>query len=108
MQTFAAADIHNVRVGGGDSDGSDGAGGLLVEDGLPGAPVIVGLPDAAVDRANVEDVGLAGHAGVGAGAAPAEGADVAPAHLAKRLGVNVLGLGLVSGGDSEQEEAQER
>ena len=62
MQSFTAADVDDLRVGGRDGDGADRAGGLLVEDRLPGAAVVGGLPDAAVDRADVEDVGLAGNA----------------------------------------------
>ncbi len=97
-----------LRIGGRDDDGADGAGGLLVEDGLPGAAVVGGLPDAAVDRADVEDVGLAGNAAQGASATAAEGADVAPAHLGERLGVDVLGLGVMDDGNGEQEQEKSK
>ena len=79
LESFAAAHVDGVGVGGGEGDGADGAGGLVVEDGLPGAAEVVGLPDAAVVDADVEDVGLGGDAGGADGAAAAVGSDVAPA-----------------------------
>ena len=62
-------------------DGADRLRRLVVEDRIPGAAVVVRLPDAAVDLPHVEDIGLAGHAGGGARPAAAERADHAPAHL---------------------------
>ncbi len=55
--------------------------------GIPGAAVVVRLPDTAVDLAHVENVWLAGNAGRGAGAAAAKRADHAPMQLL----VSVLG-----------------
>ena len=49
------------------------AGRLLVEDGLPGVAEVGGLPHPAVDRTDVKDIRLAGHAGDGAGATSAKG-----------------------------------
>ena len=63
LKAFAAADVDDVRIGRGDGDGADGAGGLAVEDGMPGAAEIVGLPDAAVVDADVEDIRLTGDTG---------------------------------------------
>ena len=77
---FAAADVDDVRIGRGDGEGADGAGRLVVEDRLPGAAGVGGLPDAAVVDADVEDVRLAGNAGRADGAAAAERADHPPAH----------------------------
>ena len=79
LQAFAAADVDDVGIGRRDGERADGAGRLIVEDRLPGAAVVGGLPDAAVVDADVEDVGLAGHAGRPDGAAAAERADHPPA-----------------------------
>jgi hypothetical protein len=73
--------------------------GWLVEDGVPGAAIVVGLPHAAVDLAHVEDVGLGGDAGDGAGAASAEGSDHAPVEFAEQVGGDLLGGG--GAGDGE-------
>src|ERR1022692_4468422 len=61
LQTFAAPDINNVRIRRRNGDGANGAGRLIVEDRRPGAPVVIGLPYAAVHRANVEDIRLTRH-----------------------------------------------
>ena len=81
---LAAPDIDHVVVGRGDRHCADGGDGLLVEDGLPRAARVIGLPDAAGRSAEVEDVGLARNAGDGHRPAAAEGADVAPVHGAER------------------------
>ena len=90
MQSLTAGDVDDVRVGGRNFNGADRAGRLLIEDRLPGPPEVVGLPDSAVHRADVEDVRLAGNARDGARAATAKWTDVAPLHLAKNLGVDGL------------------
>ena len=59
---FAGPDIDDVGIGRRDGHSPDGGDGLLVEDRLPGASGVVGLPDAAASRAEVEDVGLSRHA----------------------------------------------
>src|SRR5205085_11173958 len=41
LQALAAADVEDVGFGGGDGDRAHGAGGLVVEDRRPGAPVVV-------------------------------------------------------------------
>src|SRR5207237_419135 len=56
----AAADVDDVRVGGGDGDGADRAGALVIEERVPGRAVVGGAPDAAVIEADVRDVRLAG------------------------------------------------
>ena len=81
MQAFAAGDINNVGIGWSYGDGADRLRGFVIEDGIPGAAVVVGLPDSAVDLAHVENVWLAGNAGGGAGAASAKRADHAPVQL---------------------------
>src|SRR6476660_4239021 len=54
LQPFSAARVDGIGIGCGDSEGADGSGGLVVEDGVPGAAVIRSLPDAAVAHADVE------------------------------------------------------
>src|SRR5205823_4017690 len=62
-EPFAAAYIYGIGVRRGDRDRADGLRGLLVEDRLPGATRVVGLPDAAVHLRHVERVGLRRDAG---------------------------------------------
>jgi len=69
MQPFAARDINNVGVRGGYGDGADRLRGLVIEDGIPGAAIVIGLPYSAVDLAYVENIWLAGNAGSGSRAA---------------------------------------
>ncbi len=90
MQSLAAGDINDIWIGGRDFNRPNRAGRLLIEDRLPRPPEVVGLPDTAIDRANVEDVRLAGNAGDSARAATAKRADVPPLHLAEKLGVDRL------------------
>src|SRR5207247_8876020 len=40
LQPLAAPGIDDARIGGRDSDGADGTGRLIVEDGYPGAPEV--------------------------------------------------------------------
>src|SRR5258706_1225738 len=81
MEAFAAGDINDIGIRGSDGDGADRLGGFVVEDRVPGAAVIVRLPHAAVDLANVANIRLAGDAGGGTGATPAKGADHAPMEI---------------------------
>ena len=90
MQAFAAGDINNVGIGGSDGDGADRLRGFVVEDRSPGAAVVVGFPDAAVDLAHIEDIGLAGNAGGGASAAAAKRADHAPMQILISILGNLL------------------
>ena len=87
LQAFAAAHVDDIRIGRGDRDRADRAGGLLVEDGIPRAAVVVGLPDAAVAHADVEDVRLAGDARGGTGAPASQGSDGPPAHFREQIGI---------------------
>ena len=101
LEAFAAAYVDDVGIGGGEGDGADGTGRLVVEDGLPGAAEVVGLPDAAVVHADVEDVGLAGDTGGADGAAATKGADVAPTQA--RIVGGIEGLGGEKGGDQDKQ-----
>ena len=103
-QTFAAGNINDVWIGGCDGDGADRLRGLVVEDGRPGAAVIVGLPDAAIHGADIENIGLARHAARGASASAARGADHAPAHFL----VRALGISAALGRDSNRERRKVR
>src|SRR5437660_9694335 len=78
MQAFAAAHINNVRVGRSNRDGADGLRWLIVEDGSPGAAVVIGLPHAAVYGADIENIRLNGDTGCGARPPTAKGTDHSP------------------------------
>jgi len=69
---------------------ADGAGRLIVEDGVPGAAGVVCLPHAAVVDADEEDIRLAGDAGGADGTVSAVGADAAPLQGGVKLGVEIL------------------
>jgi hypothetical protein len=100
LQSFAATDVDGVGVGGCKRDCADGAGGLIVEDGIPGAAGVVGLPDAAVVDADEEDVRLIGDARDADGPAAAEGTDHAPLERGVVFRTEVLGV-------DDREEADE-
>ena len=87
MQSLAAANINNVRIGGRDRDGADRLRRLVIEDGIPGSAVVVGLPDPAIHLRHVKNIGLAGHPAESARAAAAEWADHPPVQFL----VSVLG-----------------
>ena len=87
------ADVDDVGVGGRDSDGADGAGGLGIEEGLPGGTVVSGAPDTAVIETDIEDVGLAGDAGQSAGTSGAGRADLTPVHFGIEVRRDGLSLG---------------
>src|SRR5450755_2978316 len=77
-QAFSAADIDGVGIRWGYGERSNRARGLVIEDGIPGAAEVGGLPDSAIVRGHVEDILMAGNAGDGHGASTAKGADRAP------------------------------
>jgi len=85
LQSFAAADINNVRIGRGDGESADGAGGLIVENGIPGVAKSVVFPDAAVDGGHVKHIGLVRDAGDATVAASAEGPDAAPSAFRRKV-----------------------
>ena len=63
---LAGAHVDDVGIRRRYRDGADGAdGNALVGDGEPGAAGVLGLPDAAAHRAQIEGVGLVGVAGHG-------------------------------------------
>src|SRR5271166_105867 len=77
-QSFAAADVNYVGIRWRDAERADGAGGLAIENGNPGAAGIGGLPYAAIIYANIKEIRFTGDASGGYGAASAEWADAAP------------------------------
>src|SRR5271157_610248 len=91
LQAFAATHIDDVGVGRRYGYGADGAGGLVVEDRLPGETVIVALPHPAVVDPDVKDVGLVGNARSANGAATAERPNRPP--LQGGVGLGIEGLG---------------
>src|SRR5690242_13009676 len=80
-QSFTAADINNVRIGGSKSDCTDRPARLTVKDGIPGSPEVVGLPHASVVGSHKENVRLVGNSGDGHCAPGAKWANVAPAQF---------------------------
>ena len=103
LKTFAACDVNDVRVGRRDGDGADGLRRLVVEDGRPGAAVVVRFPDAAVHLAHVKDIRLARHTRHGARSPAAMRANHAPAHALKHR-VGIL-LGLAHADDRHQKDS---
>src|SRR5258708_5951978 len=93
LQAFAASHVNNVRVRRRYGNGPDGSGGLIVEDGVPGAAVVVGLPHAAIHCADVEDIRLAGNAGASSSASAAKWSNHAPVHVDEKFRVVGGGLG---------------
>src|SRR5205085_11436663 len=85
LQAFAAADVDDFRVRWRDGNRPDRAGRLIVEDRLPGAPIVVRAPDAAVVDADIKDVRLARHADRADRAPAAMWADAAPLHALIKL-----------------------
>ena len=84
-EPFAAADVDDVWIGRRDGNRADRAGRLIVEGRQPCAAEIGGLPDAAVHRADVEDIRRARDAGDGLGPPAAKWSDRAPAQSARNL-----------------------
>ena len=98
----AGPDLAGVR--GGDGQGADRGGILVVEDRLPVDPAVAALPDAARSRPEVDDIGVPPLAGGGAQPVPV-GADGAPLETTQVRGVQ--GNRLRGGGSRDQrQEAQ--
>ena len=85
----AAAHVDDVRIGRGDRDRADRAGGLVVEQRHPVGAVVGTAPHAAVVEAGIEHARLRGHAGEGAGPTGAHWPDGTPMERAEAL----IGLG---------------
>src|SRR6266852_1745738 len=108
LQSFAAAHINNVRVGRRDRESADGTAGLLIENGIPRAAKIVGLPHAAVYRGHIKNVGLMQHAGDRHSAAAAKWPDAAPPHFGKERRIILLSPTSRGGGNAEQNQSDQQ
>ena len=105
MQSFAASHVYDIRIAERDSDRADRSRRLVVPDAVPGGTGIGRLPNAAVDRTQVESGWLAGHARQRTGATGANRPYFAPAHIRKEFGIHLSAYGGCqgdSGCDDEQ------
>src|SRR5277367_3685628 len=80
-QAFAASHVDDIAVGSSDGDRADRLRRLAIEDRLPGAPVIVALPNTAVALTNVEDVWLADNPSSGPRATTAKWSNHSPVQV---------------------------
>ena len=102
---LAGAHVEDGGIAGSHRQGADGGGRLVLEQRIPGAPGVGGLPDAAVGRAEVEGVRLPRDSS-GAGAPPAaQRADETPAQAGVVLRRHGHGRG---GGDQGKEDGEAR
>jgi len=81
VQSFTARHVENVGIGGSHCDGADRLRRFMIEDRIPRAAVVVGLPHSAVHLADVEHIRLARNARGCAGASAAKRADHPPVQL---------------------------
>ena len=85
---LARADVDDVAIARGHGQGADGAHGLGVEDRGPGAARVVGAPDPAIHRPEVEPPGLVRCAGHRQHPPAAERADGAPVQRLEQRGID--------------------
>jgi hypothetical protein len=90
MQPFSAADIDYVRVRNRNSDSTDRSCGLLIEEGRPGAAIVIRLPDAAVDYSYIEYIRMSRNSGGSLSATTSIRADSAPVERLKKRRVRLL------------------
>ncbi len=90
----------HLRVGRGNLQRADGGAALLFEQRFPGHAGIVGLPDAAVGRAEIEGGEFIRMTRDRGGPATPEGTDQAPAHI----GVGGVRHGSLAAGERQQTE----
>ena len=88
---LARADVEDARVRGRDGDRADRRDRLAVEDRLPRAARVLGLPDAAADGAEVEVIRLPRHARDREHAPAAKRAGEPPLHAGEKARVERLG-----------------
>ena len=101
---FAAAGVDDLRVGRRDRDRADRADRLRIEDRLPGSAGVAGLPDAAVDGAEIVMARIARHAGHRQHAAAAERTDRAPMQVAEKAWIDCR---LGSGGNANNMQGEQ-
>jgi hypothetical protein len=90
LQSLAAPDVDDLRIGRRDGDRADRLGRLIVEDRRPGVAVVGGLPDAAVVHADVKNVGLLNDARRADRPSAAERPDVPPAQFGIQRRIDTL------------------
>ena len=106
---LAAPDVDHPWVGGRDGQRADRADRLRIEDRLPGAAGVAGLPHAAVDAAEVEMLRLLRHAGHRQHAPAAERAEQAPVQVLEQRGIGGRGgRGGKDAGAGQQEDGGEQ
>src|SRR5208282_981744 len=102
-QAFTAGNVDGIRIRRSHGDCSNGLRRLIVENGRPGAAGVVCFPDAAVHRADIENIWLARHAARGTGSPAASRTDHAPTKFL----VGALGILLRFGGRRGWEYAEQ-
>src|SRR6266567_1413481 len=111
MQPFATRYVDDVAVRGSHGNSADRLRRLAVEDGIPGASIIGGLPNSAVHLADVEDVRLPGNTRRCARAATAERAHKSPMQIraptCRRRLTGSRSLRKSNGGERQAEEQTE-
>src|SRR5881394_1629842 len=85
MQSFAAADIDNVRVRNRNRDRANRSSGLIVKDRLPRPAVIGRFENAAIDLRKIKNIWLRRHTADGADASAAKRPNVSPAEHAGKI-----------------------
>src|SRR5512133_928319 len=85
LQSLAAGDVNNIRIGWRYGNRANRLGRLIVENRIPSSPIVVRLPYAPVHRADVEHIRLTRNARNRAGASSAEWSHHAPAHFWSRV-----------------------
>src|SRR5258708_24531807 len=90
MQSFPAGNINNVGVRRSYHDGADRLRRLVIEDGIPGAAIVIGLPHSAVDLAYIKNIRLRGNAGGGSRAAAAKRTNHPPVQFLVSILGNLL------------------
>src|SRR5439155_14738173 len=87
---FAGSGINHVRISRRNGQGADGGNTLLLEERLPGLTAIACLPNAAINRAEIVNIGLADDAGHRQRAPAAKWPNRAPAQILKQAGIKWL------------------
>jgi len=109
MQSFSTGYIDNIRVRGGNGNGANRLRGLAIEDGVPGSPLVVTLPNSTIALADVKDIWLARNPRRGACAASAKRPDHTPVHLRKWRSLLFLSLQLRrANGDADEQSKTKR
>ena len=72
VQSLSTPDVNDVRIGRRNRNRADGLCRLLIEDRIPGTPVVIRFPYSAIYLPHVEDIWLAGNAGSSACPSPAQ------------------------------------